>query len=734
MLNETWRLWQALENAKIEIDIPHPLINPLPVSEKNLLRVRLDEGGHVVSVEDIADDEFSGIRRIIQTSDGSFPVIKVNQPLLDLPAKSAIWINLNETHKKIEQIDLLDKSISDGTPRSWTEAGWNWTSSLEKANLLLEKLSNNEKGRCMAYLAKRFQKALQSKDAFILELCKVALSQLRTGHLDSIKTVRELLVGKGKEKDGKDRKISVLLVLELVKEESVYRNQVWQSVASVLPTNLSSTQREHQHRSSASAFGGKGDLLKEPFPGVKLPILNKFPLISMASDGDKAKCNRRYGLTEYTVCPVTSPQSRQMHGALQWLLSRDEGTTWRGVASGKFEMDSRTRKKKEKRDLLLVYVDAKPELDAKTASLFGSGSDITEAQFEIDAKAVCDALNGVVQEHPKSRLNLFLIRKVSDGQAQVALAEFPIVKNVIFSAERWQQAVRQNLPKITLYLQSGQASNKNEVPEIIDAYPIVPYPDQVVRLLSYQWIRDGSSPIGANGKAQKAKQEVVCSSLGDVLALMLRIEGKWKPIASKLLNLLLQRVTPLLIGVFGAKHAYGPRYAQGKHEPLFDYPRDSRKAALQAVAVIGILLDALESRKEKFMKNAPYLVGQVLALADTLHKDYCIVVRKGQLPNSLIGTSLMRRALDSPIGALADLSERMMEYVRWAKVAQISHDWSNEDQRTIAVKEAKKKLRQYQFLAESLAACDLPVECDNLMKAQLLLGFLASPPADEQND
>jgi hypothetical protein len=212
------------------------------------------------------------------------------------------------------------------------------------------------------------------------------------------------------------------------------------------------------------------------------------------------------------------------------------------------------------------------------------------------------------------------------------------------------------------------------------------------------------------------------------------MEGKWEPAASGMLELLIRRVWPLLIGVFGAKHSYGPRHAQAKHESFFDYRRESRETALRAVAVLGILLDALGSRKENYMKEASYQVGQVLALADTLHKDYCIVVRKGQLPNSLIGTSLMRRALDNPAGALADLSERMMEYIRWAKVAQVSKDWPQDDQRRIAVNEARKKVRQYQPLAEGLATSDLPTECNDVMKAHLLLGFLASPPAEEQMD
>ena len=132
------------------------------------------------------------------------------------------------------------------------------------------------------------------------------------------------------------------------------------------------------------------------------------------------------------------------------------------------------------------------------------------------------------------------------------------------------------------------------------------------------------------------------------------------------------------------------------------------------------------------MEDAPFQVGQVLALADTLHKDYCVVVRKGQLPNSLIGTSFMRRALDSPAGALADLGERMIEYVRWAKTAQVS--WPQDDQKTIAVNEARKKLRQYEPLAAKLGKLELPSETNDKMKAQLLLGFLASQPAEDQNN
>jgi len=731
MLNETWRVLQALERAGMTIGVPHPLIQSLPVAEKNILRVRLNDSGGIISVQEVLVEERLGIRRIVKTSDGSFPVIKVNQPFLFLPAESALWDKLGKARADQTRIDLMSEAAKQGSYRTWTEAGWKWTDSLSKADILLDRLKSNKQCKDMIDLAARFKKALEGeKNKFISAIGAMVLKQLKKGSLGAVKTAQELLVGKGKDNRGKDKKISVLLVMELDGDKSIHQAHLWESIAEVLPTDLATTQRCLRHYAAASAFGGDGALLEEPFSAVKL-LGARFPLISMASSADKAKCNKRYGLTEYTVCPVTSGQSRRMAGALEWLVAKDKkGMTWQYMPSGRFEMDPRTHRKKEKQDLLLVYVEEKPELCAKTASYFGSGIEITQAQFDADARAVCDALRGILLVKPKSKLNLFLIRKVSDGQIQLVLAESPMVKDVLDGAERWQTGAK-NIPPVTMYLPE-MPLGKERFPAVADAHPLTPYPDQVVRLLARQWMRDGSSPMGADRKPQKATQEIAGPGLAEVLALMLRTEGKWWSTALQMLDLFIRRVNPLLIGVFGAQHAYGPRRAMGHHEPLFDYPRGSREIALRAVAVFGILLDALGFKKEAYMKEAPFQIGQVLALADTLHKDYCIVVRKGQMPNTLIGTSLMRRALDNPAGALADLSERMMEYLRWAKVAQVSKEWTNEDQRRIAVNEARKRLRQYQPLAEKLGDADLPTESNDITKAQLLLGFLAFPPAVEQ--
>jgi len=750
MLNEVWQMARALEKAEIPVEAQHPLIKPLAYSAKFLLRIRLDRNGHVAAVEDVTDEERSGMRRIVQTSDGSFPILKVNQPILDIDSESTLWHDLRASSRSDKhRLDLLqtcgsclrrsrseagwhwdDITCSIGGKqclrRSWSEAGWHWNDSLEKADVLAHALDCDPIGQGIAVVSQRFRNALQEDPyVFLCEIGRAALDGLRQGSLSHLAPIQELIVGKGKV-SGKDKKVSVLLALDLDRAEAealrTSGQTVWHRVAEVLPTNLSG-KGKHKHQAELSAFGGNGELLKEPFPQVKLPVLRAFfPLLSMASDADKAKCNKRYGLTEYTICPVNIRQARLMQDALTWIVAdKREGYTWRGVASGKFEKDARSGKKREKPDLLIAFVDEKPQLDAKTASYFGAGQDKTAAKFEVDAKAVCDALDAVLREKPKSLLRIFLICKASDGQAQIALSESPTAQQAIDAARTWQRAVRDNLPNVTLFLPKGK-----NLPSLKGAGPLPPYPDQVVRLLSYQWVRDGSSP--------KPYHEVVGPSLGDVLFLMLR-EGKWLTATNRMLDLLLQRLSPLLIGIFGAKHGYGPRRDNKVPEPLDDYPRNSRQIALRAVAVLGILLDALESRKEQYMKDVAFQVGQVLALADTLHKDYCTVVRNEQLPNSLVGTSLMRRALDNPAAAIADLGERLMEYVRWAKTVDVPEgDDESERRCQKAVYQARKTLRRYQPLSATLGRLDLPSECSDVMKAQLLLGFLAEPPEEGQHN
>jgi hypothetical protein len=123
--------------------------------------------------------------------------------------------------------------------------------------------------------------------------------------------------------------------------------------------------------------------------------------------------------------------------------------------------------------------------------------------------------------------------------------------------------------------------------------------------------------------------------------------------------------------------------------------------------------------------NEPaYLVGKLLAMMDELHRCYCVVVRDGDIPNSLIGNGLLRRAADSPTLALSDLCERSPIYIGWAKTATITEK-INENNK-IAVHSARKVLRLAQPLSEQLhGAPNLEKELSAAGKAHLFLGYLS---------
>ena len=114
------------------------------------------------------------------------------------------------------------------------------------------------------------------------------------------------------------------------------------------------------------------------------------------------------------------------------------------------------------------------------------------------------------------------------------------------------------------------------------------------------------------------------------------------------------------------------------------------------------------------MHSAPFLVGRTLALADTLHKEYCRHVRKNQIPPQLLGNAIMQVALENPVSGLARLSARIGPYQAWANTA---------DGEGVGL--AKWTLAQLGRVTEELGSIPLAAKRDNVARAQILLGYLA---------
>ena len=116
------------------------------------------------------------------------------------------------------------------------------------------------------------------------------------------------------------------------------------------------------------------------------------------------------------------------------------------------------------------------------------------------------------------------------------------------------------------------------------------------------------------------------------------------------------------------------------------------------------------------MDSPAFLVGRLMSLTDPLHLKYCEHVRHGSIPSQLIGNALMATALEEPVKALSLLGQRILPYQAWAKRLQ------GEGQDIGLV---KYFLSQIGEVCENLKDMELPPQCSEVDKAQMLLGYLA---------
>jgi hypothetical protein len=708
MLSEAYLLADALKRAGITPDREHPRVKLPGKSGGPCLRIRLGAKGQVTAVEDVTDEEWPNWT-IREGNQNSFPVVRLTDPIVTVPNGDHFWQKLRvdakgkREKKKIplpnHRSQMLTDALAAGHPTQADEDFWR---RLREKAFELWKYSTPGTGTHSAIrdFSRRFIRAARKPEKLLKAITATAVEAAGKERLHALDAVELLVVGTAPDERGERAAMKIQLVFDL-DDRSLFSCEMRSHIIGFLPAEREADPNDEEGMTPCSFTGTVAERQTTAFPKVWLPILNKdFSLVSMFSD---APCNTRYRLTDAYVVPVSKSTARQIQDAMAYVVDKSrEGKTWRGVASGKFEM-ARGRKV-ERRDLLIAYVDGKPDLPAQLVELFGSGEAEEQKQFEVDSSAVCEALDGIERAHPGSRVNLFVLRKVSEGQAQVAIAESPSVKEVLDAATQWREGAR-NVPEITVPLP------KTENRQAGDGTPRTPYPGQVVRLLEYQWVRDGSSPRTGKGRPQKPNHEVQGISYRQVLDVMLRREGRWEATTDQMLHLTVQRLGPLLIGLFGMLQKVTP----GNWKPLDDYPPSSRETALLAASTMGILLHSIGRKKEVYMTETGFLVGRLLALADTLHREYCRLVRKNSIPPQLIGNSLMPVAADNPQDAVDRLRERMNIYKAWADKGD------GED-----IRLAKWAVGQMGDVCRQLAEQSLlPKQTDAAFRAELFLGYMA---------
>jgi CRISPR-associated protein (Cas_Csd1) len=700
MLSEGFDLLRGLKEAGFDIPMAH---GDVKKPGKNLgYRVNLAEDGFPQIVEEMDGESMGKLWYHREGKQNAFPVVKIQHALLSVPTDDPLRKKFDALKRaeQTQRLKLLREAIETREFQLSEHDEQTWVRLRNKTIEWLDIFSDiDEQYLALLCMLRRFVESLATLGAFLCSISHLIVQRLEQGRLQNVSLAAKLLLGvTDKNIPKKLAKAEVPLVFEVA--ELNYPVPVTHpKMGSYVIRHLRASENKDINGICALE-GVPQPLKKKRFPEPQLGALGETKLFSKNKN---TPCEFRYlkNPANWEDASKSFPVGQQLADEISAGLSAItasylRGKTWRMVANGKW--DGSGRNKREKKDLLLVYCEGQPIISDEAADAFGSDDGENRDQFENDAKALCRALDGIIEHHPQSRLHILLIGKADKEKKQIFMHLRPTPQELLNASERWQQGVRRNLPIVEL------SPLKEKYQKAVEGHPFPPYPDRVVRLLSSEWIRGGTFEMKLAGP-----------SLRHVLDMMLRSPGKWEHAAENLLQLTIQRIGPLLVGIAAAFHS-------DKNEQIEKFKPYAREAALRAVALLGILLDALGRKKEVYMDETAFQLGRLLSLADTLHREYCVHVRKDSIPPQLIGSALMPAAADNPEDAIDRLRERMNIYQAWAT--------------KVSGKEEKYRLAKWAVGQMGEICHDikrpLPVQTDQTFRAELFLGYLARPP--KQNE
>jgi hypothetical protein len=455
------------------------------------------------------------------------------------------------------------------------------------------------------------------------------------------------------------------------------------------------------------AFSGRLTQLQDKYPSPKIAELGNLMLFSVNSK--EVGALRRYGLGGSATFPAASSRVQSMNDALLFLGSEERrGSTCRAIPSAQ----------NGKRDLLVVYLEndttssildsteigASPSL----AEMFGGETNaFSDSDFVARSQAVLELFDGRLRNNPDLRIRVIAFASIDKGRKQASFNRSFKAADIIAACEEWNAGLA-GLPRITIW--SWDKESKSSIYHT----PKLPTPLDLASAINRVWSAD--TKLGYSYNSHRA---FTASDAYDVFVSDTPHVSHDK--AKLALSLLVARMAPVLATVGRVK-------TTRKWTDLSD---TVRLQSLKTIALLNILLRKTTHRQlthATAMKEPLYQLGQILALADSLHHQYCKHVRDGQMPSQLIGNALFNTALEQPVFALARLSERIVPYHAWAKTfSPIDQSIKSGWEKVVLGKLRECSSRFVEDVNGTLRirTDEFPDRMSDGDKAKLLLGYLA---------
>jgi len=718
MLNELFELARSKQQAGItNRDSWYGKFKPCP--KGTTVRVLLDENGHVTDFEVISDaSQVEAIRKYEPANGQSFPAFNI-KPLFWAGSKG-LQQKVKDIKKKMKEgkavagdvtgvIDTCDSLWSDSERKTlgrcfelakqFNEIIADIPKELSSVVVLAQRLAR------LAELAESSNDKFAGTKRFFEGIKDAAIRKIGQGDRTTIEWLDKLLLC---TKDDAKKASKISIVCDLF-DRSAYlfpptHDKVQRWVNGKL---MQSDTPSPADSSGVDAFGGVAKDTGEKFPPATLPRLGSVILRAMNSE---SPCQSRYGRANAASFCVGKDIRQDMKDSLEWLGKEERrNLTWRDV-SGVCGYIKRDGKSVPVPGVLFAYPSILGGTLPPVPAMFAGeedGADPDGSGFAAMAKRVVEGLSGITREKPDAEIRVFVLTKADKARTKLLLSKHYAAIRICAAAEEWQKGC-QNIPKICLSIGIGREEKAVWIP------PSTPFPTEVVGCLNVVWYRDRD---GAEAK------QVSGIKIGEGLSLLLEVPPYIERTASRLLNAALRNTSTLLLDLGHADHRNDGSFAWGKSAKPYT------KHASLLPCILGVLLDKLGHRKGDYMHTVSFLVGQMMSLADTLHKEYCKHVRANKggnddgsanqgekssgLPRQLIGNAAMSVAMDDPTAGLARLSERILIYQAWANTA--SGD----------VGLARWTLGEYRRISEELGKMNLPDRISDADKAQMLLGYLS---------
>jgi hypothetical protein len=369
------------------------------------------------------------------------------------------------------------------------------------------------------------------------------------------------------------------------------------------------------------AFGIPLDIKNKPMDSVKLSGFD----VTLRAMFHEQRCQYRYNSIDDGSYPIAKLSRSKAASALTYISDIErENITW---------------VKADRDEIFFAYPSKLAAIPIKFAAILkpstGNENNQTKARFENCMQDFIRAFLGLEPRNKPDNIQIFSIRKMDKARSKVVFTRNFSPEWYIKCSQDWQAGCK-NAPSFSFTEMQ------------------TPFPLEIADIMNNVWKLNGE--LATQGKTAVKRFHYY-------QGIELLVDPKNEQNTRYCLRILLANA----LGLFTFLGNQLPRTDKSRLQNAEKLYSRAKTTVPKVIALISLLLYKGKYKKEDYMEDAPFLVGQLLKISDELHAMYCQVVRGGDVPPQLVGNSVFVTASETPVKALAVLCQRMAPYISWAK-------------------------------------------------------------------